>query len=98
MALTLIEILIALAVLALLVGIGFPALRNSKRSAELRSMEAEAKVLNDAVRRVEIGKDRDGWHSLSNILYVKEDEDEAIQWLEDKGYVTPRDSVTASKN
>jgi prepilin-type N-terminal cleavage/methylation domain-containing protein len=89
--LTMIEILIAVGILSLLVGLGFPAIRNSKKNAEMRGMEAEAKILNDAIRRVEMGDNREDWHSLSNIIYIQEDEDAAIQWLEDHGYVNQRD-------
>jgi competence protein ComGC len=97
LGLTFVEVLIALSILALLVGLGLPTIRNSKKNAELRGLEAEAKILNDAIRRVELGDNREDWHSLSNIIYVQEDEDAAVRFLEDNGYVSQRD-VKVGKN
>lgn len=54
-AFTLIEVMIAVAVLAIILGIGSMALRNSKANALARSAEARAKLLNDARDRVIIG-------------------------------------------
>lgn len=47
-AFTLIELLIAVGIIALIVAIAIPALSNSKGDASRKSAEARAKVLNEA--------------------------------------------------
>lgn len=47
-AFTLIEILIAVGIIALIVAIAIPALSNSKADSQQKSAEARAKVLNEA--------------------------------------------------
>lgn len=84
------EMLVALCVFSILLGLGFQGARNSKREAERRAEEGEAKILNDAIRRVETRGSPGQWLALSNILFVRQDKDEAVQWLEDNGYVSMR--------
>lgn len=50
-AFTLLEMLIAVAVLAAIVGLGFPALRTARSESEKRTAEGNAKTLNDARER-----------------------------------------------
>lgn len=85
------EIIVALAILAIVVGVGVPFLGRSKQDAENRALQAEARTLNDAIYRVEAGGVSDDWMVLSNILHIKKDKDEAVRWLVDQGYVTQHD-------
>ena len=50
-AFTLLEMLIAVAVLAAIIGISFPALRTARAESEKRTAEGNAKTLNDARER-----------------------------------------------
>jgi prepilin-type N-terminal cleavage/methylation domain-containing protein len=54
-AFTLIEILIAVGIIALIVAIAIPALSSSKADSERRSAEGRAKVLNEARDRAILG-------------------------------------------
>jgi prepilin-type N-terminal cleavage/methylation domain-containing protein len=54
-AFTLIELLIAVGIIALIVAIAVPALFNSKAQADRESAEARAKVLNEARDRAILG-------------------------------------------
>jgi prepilin-type N-terminal cleavage/methylation domain-containing protein len=85
---TFLEVMVAMTLLGIIVGVGMPMVGSSKRDAERKGMEAEAKTLNDAILRVELGADRQAWLTLSNILHVQQDKDEAVEWLVDNGYVT----------
>lgn len=85
------EIIVALAILAIVAGVGVPSLGRSKQDAENRALQAEAKTLNDAIYRVEAGGASDDWMALSNILHIKKDKDEAVRWLVEQGYVTMHD-------
>lgn len=86
-----VEIIVALAILTIVVGVGAPSLGRSKQNAENRALQAEAKTLNDAIYRVEAGGSAEEWMALSNILHIEKDKDEAVRWLVDQGYVTQHD-------
>lgn len=86
-AFTLLEMLIAVVILSIIVGISFQALRNSRTEADKVSAAGDAKSLNDAIRRVEIAGTPGQWSALSNIIHVQQDGDAAILWLVDNGYL-----------
>jgi len=86
-----VEVLMALSILLVIVGVGIPALGKSKREADTKRLHAEARILNDAVYRVEAGRDQGKWLQLSNILHVQKDKNEAIRWLVEHGYIQQRD-------
>lgn len=85
------EIMIALSVLAVIIGIGVPSVGKSNREAQNKALMAEARTLNDAIYRVEAGGRREEWLTLSNILYIQKDKDEAVRWLVENGYVSQHD-------
>lgn len=84
---TLVEMLFAMVILAILVGVSFAALRGSRAASERAVADADAKIFNDAVRRVELGSDRTHWNTLSNIIHVQKNGPLAIQWLVSNHYV-----------
>lgn len=86
-AFTLLEMLIAVVILSIIVGISFQALRNSRTESDKVSSAADAKSLNDAIRRVEIAGTSTQWNALSNIIHVQQDGEAAILWLVDNGYL-----------
>lgn len=86
-AFTLLEILITVVIIAILAGVSFQALRNSRTAADMAISEADAKTLNDAIRRVEIAGKGAQWNSLSNIIHVQQDGEAVITWLVDEGYL-----------
>lgn len=85
-----IEVLLTLSILLVIVGVGIPAVGKSKREADAKGLQAEARILNDAIYRVEAGGDRGKWLELSNILHVQKDKNEAVRWLVDHGYIQQR--------
>jgi len=84
---TLVEMIFGVAILAILVGVSFAALRDSRGAAEQAAADADARVFNDTIRRVEIGADRVHWSTLSNIIHVQKNGPMAIQWLVSNHYV-----------
>ncbi len=90
-AFTAIEMMVTVAVLSIIVVSVFQAVIKSKRDSEQRAKEADAKILNDAVLRVQLEGDSAQWLTLSNILYVDEDADAAIEFLKDNNYVQMKD-------
>jgi type II secretory pathway pseudopilin PulG len=79
--------LIAVVIISILVGISFQALRNSRAEADKNVAANDARVLNDAIRRVEISGEPGHWSSLSNIIHVQQDGDAAIMWLVTNSYI-----------
>jgi prepilin-type N-terminal cleavage/methylation domain-containing protein len=88
-AFTLIEILIAVGIIALIVAIAIPALSNSKGQADRESAEARAKVLNEARDRA-ILTDVDGVTSMqawTNRFGDTNDSVEAVEFLLSNGLI-----------
>jgi prepilin-type N-terminal cleavage/methylation domain-containing protein len=88
-AFTLIEMLIAICILAILVGISVSSLRAAKLGADREAAQADAKTFNEAIRRVEISDTPGHWATLSNIIHVQKDGPAAIQWIISNNYVQP---------
>jgi type II secretory pathway pseudopilin PulG len=88
-AFILVEMLIAISILSILVGDSVAALRGTKSGADREAARADAKVFNEAVRRVEISDTPGHWETLSNIIHVQKDGPMAIQWIITNNYVRP---------
>ncbi len=84
---SLIEILAVVAVLSILVSVTFQSFSKSRAEARQKSREAEAKILNDAVVRVQLEGAPGDWMTLSNILYTEQDPHAAIEFLRSNNYV-----------
>lgn len=82
-AFTLVEILVAVVVLAIVVGIAIPALRTAKTDADQRAADANAKTLNDGRNRAILDGKNDG------VLYGN-NEIALATYLVDQGYVQPK--------
>lgn len=85
--LSLLEVVIALAILSIMAGVGIPAIKGSHQDADAKALQAEARTLNDAIYRVQTSGKGSEWMALSNILYLQEDKNEAVRWLVERGYV-----------
>jgi len=90
-ALTAIEMMVTVAILSVIIVSAFQAFSKAKHDSKMKAKEADAKILNDAVIRVQLEGTPGQWHTLSNILYVDEDVDAAIDFLEDNHYVRMKD-------
>lgn len=88
-AFTLIEILICVAVLALLVAIAVPALNRSKIDSKNAQAEGTCKTLNDAITRVKLKHLGADGVTIVNLPpeMLDEDMNVVIQYLVDQGYI-----------
>jgi type IV pilus assembly protein PilA len=86
---TLIEMLIVVAVIALIVAIATPALLTSKQKTKLAQAQALEKVMNEAVTRVRLKtKGNDGTNNIGlPEALTGNNTEEAVDWLIDNGYV-----------
>lgn len=88
---SLVEVLAVAAVIAVLVTVTFQSFSRSRWEAEQKSREADAKVLNDAVVRVQLEGKPGDWATLSNIIHVDKDAGAAIEFLRSNNYVRMSD-------
>lgn len=88
---SLIEVLSVGVIIAVLVTVTFQAFSKSRWEARQKSREADAKVLNDAVVRVQIEDQRGDWATLSNIIHVDKDAGAAINFLRSNNYIRMTD-------
>lgn len=86
-AMTMVEIMIVMTLLAIVVGVAASSVHGSKIKSEMSAAAAEAKVFNDAIRRVELSSNPTNWSTLSNIIYVQKDGAAAIRWIVENKYV-----------
>ena len=79
-AFTLVEILIAVVILTIIVGIGLPALRDSQTKSSQRAGEANAKILNEGITRAHMNGD-------TNAVLVGSDVSALATYLVVNGYI-----------
>lgn len=82
-----IEVLAVVAILATLTTVTFQEFARARGESRQKSREADARTLNDAVVRVQLEGRANHWHTLSNILFVDQDTDAAIDFLKSNNYV-----------
>lgn len=88
---SIIEVLAVVAVMAVLVTVTFQSFSRAKWETTQKAREGDAKVLNDAVVRVQLEGRPGDWASLSNIIHVDRDAGAAIDFLRSNNYVRIRD-------
>ncbi len=88
-AFTLVETIFAVSILAIVLGVSFASLRSANSKTEREAALADAKIFNEAIRRVEISDNPGHWSTLSNIIHVEKDGPAAIQWIISNNYVQP---------
>jgi len=84
---TAIEMMAVLAVLSIFLAVALQAFSSAKVESRQRVQEADAKVLNDAVVRVQLEGKPEHWITLSNIIHVDRDAQGAIEFLRSNSYI-----------
>lgn len=82
-AFTLVELLVAVAIVAIIIGIGVPALRNSWSGSQATTADANAKTINEAIYRA---RDLDG-DSAAAIATTATDVEAAVTHLVQENYI-----------